>query len=151
MNERLTNKLREKYPKIFKEDFGFEVGDGWYWLIDELCGYLQFETDCNDAPQIVASQVKEKFGTLSFYHESMKDGAPIPERAWGAIRLAEAMSHTICEDCGLPGATKKERNLYISTLCIKCDMIRNSKNLDPEITSSVNKNFWSLVGEDNDE
>jgi len=47
MNVRLENKLFKKYPKLFpkgrkvnpKESllcFGFECGDGWYWLIDKL-------------------------------------------------------------------------------------------------------------------
>lgn len=53
MREELDNKLCEKYPLIFKDRhgdpkdtlmcFGFEVGDGWYNIIDILCGLLYSE------------------------------------------------------------------------------------------------------------
>jgi hypothetical protein len=49
MNSELSKKLTMDYPKIFDVDnefakdpecyFGFECGDGWYWLIDHLCIY----------------------------------------------------------------------------------------------------------------
>ena len=145
MNDRLTKKLVEKYPKIFPKDFIFEHGDGWYWLIDELCSYLQFETDRNDMTQIKAAQVKEKFGALRFYHESSQ--SEMPGNAWGAIRFAESLSHTICESCGAPGAVKKDRDGYISTLCGKCVITYDMEDLEPETSNMVNKNFWSLVEE----
>ena len=79
---------------------GFACDDGWFELIDTLCASLQFETDHNDAPQIVASQVKEKFGELRFYVA----GTPLcSERQLGMIALATAMSRRICEGCGFPG------------------------------------------------
>ena len=66
-----------KYPKIFKNvsktemescmAFGIECGPGWYTLLDELCSALQWDTDYNNYPQVVADQVKEKYGTLRFY------------------------------------------------------------------------------------
>ena len=48
--------------------WGIDTGDGWYDLIDTLCGLLQFNTDRNRCPQVEATQVKEKYGTLSFYY-----------------------------------------------------------------------------------
>jgi hypothetical protein len=75
MNEELTKSLYEKYPEIFAEHhlspqetcmcFGFECDEGWYPLIDELCSRLsriakQYNID------IVARQVKEKYGKLIF-------------------------------------------------------------------------------------
>jgi hypothetical protein len=35
--------------------------DGWYDLIDVLCERLQAWTDLNGAPQVVVSEVKEKW------------------------------------------------------------------------------------------
>ena len=53
MKDELDNKLCEKYPLIFKGRygdpketlmcFGFEVGDGWFNIIDVLCGLLYSE------------------------------------------------------------------------------------------------------------
>lgn len=48
-------------------------------------------------PQVVAAQVKEKFGTLRFYY----DGGD--EVIGGMVRLAESMSSVTCETCGNPG------------------------------------------------
>ena len=76
--------------------WGLEVGDGWYDLIDVLCEALTYtystsvKVDEEDGkrlgiepyefkakdnyyfqvkpPQVVAEQVKEKFGTLRFYY-----------------------------------------------------------------------------------
>ena len=60
-------------------------------------------------PQVVAVQVKEKFGTLRFYYEGGDD------KIDGMVRMAESMSAVICEQCGAPGTTGGTR--WISTLC----------------------------------
>jgi len=50
--------------------------------------------------QIVASQVKEKFGTLRFYY----DGGDVGDGYFrGVEAMAEAMSSVTCEECGAPG------------------------------------------------
>jgi hypothetical protein len=72
--------------------WGLEVGDGWYSLIDVLCEALTYtystsvKVDEEDGkrlgiepysgsyyfmvepPQVIATQVKEKYGTLRFYY-----------------------------------------------------------------------------------
>lgn len=55
MREELDKKLVEKYPKIFAQRnksmqetlmcWGFECEDGWYNLIDKLCGTIQSHID----------------------------------------------------------------------------------------------------------
>lgn len=50
MNAELDKKLCDTYPEIFTDRhapmnqtamcWGFECGDGWYWLIDQLCAAL---------------------------------------------------------------------------------------------------------------
>ena len=55
MNEELDKKLCEKYPKIFRNRhgdptqtamcFGPECGDGWYNILDMLCGNIQWHID----------------------------------------------------------------------------------------------------------
>lgn len=108
MKEELDALLCSRYPLIFAERtlpmketamcWGFACGDGWFDLIDTLCERLQFWTDHNKAPQVVAVQVKEKWGELRFYPR----GLPT-EAQWGMIWMAQAMSARICEECGRPG------------------------------------------------
>ena len=110
MRKDLDDLLCQRYPLIFADrsrsikescmGWGFACGDGWFDLIDSLCERLQFWTDHNHAPQIVAAQVKEKFGELCFYTRT----TPSPEQT-GMIIFAEAMSARICEQCGKPGKT----------------------------------------------
>ena len=58
MREELDAKLVEKYPLLFKDRYapmnetamcwGFEIGDGWYQIIDSLCSQIQHYTDWNN-------------------------------------------------------------------------------------------------------
>ena len=107
MNKELDALLCERYPLIFVERhrsikescmaWGFSCGDGWFTLIDTLCERLQFWTDHNGAPQVVVTQVKEKWGVLSVHAN------PADDYQRGMIVMAEAMSGWICEQCGQPG------------------------------------------------
>ena len=141
MSPELDEKLVKKYPEIFRNRYGdmtttcmcwgFECGNGWYNLIDRLCSHLQFQTNNNNShsnegrnPQIVASQVKEKFGGLRFYVESAT------ERQYAVISFAEALSYYICEKCGSMdniGITQG----WLRTLCEKCH--------DPESNWKIHK------------
>lgn len=59
--------------------------------------------------QVVAAQIKEKFGTLRFYVGGGDDHTK------GAIQMAEAMSAVTCEECGAPGVLSGRG--YLRTLC----------------------------------
>jgi hypothetical protein len=163
MRKELDEALCAKYPLIFKDRnenmmhtamcWGFEHGDGWYTIIDNLCGLLysdylsaktQYEyiSDKLDKPRYgykadgtpagriitqeeidtakakldeeelkvpVASQVKQKFGSLRFYVNAAT------EKHYNYISFAESMSHYICEECGSPGKTYTDG--WHSTLC----------------------------------
>jgi len=148
MRDELDQQLCEKYPKIFvnrngdpKETlmcWGFEHGDGWYNIIDQLCASIQghidwrnkqraalLESNPHNLPipdavlQVIADQVKEKLGTLSFYYQGGDDYID------GMVRMAEAMSAVTCEECGVPGtATRKG---WIKTLCDQHKEERNQR------------------------
>lgn len=124
MRDELDQQLCEKYPKIFSERhgdmtstamcWGFEHGDGWYNLIDRLCANIQSHIDWTEnnggaVPQVVAEQVKEKFGTLRFYYRGGD------EYVRGLVDLAESMSGVTCEECGAPG--KRRSGGWLRTLC----------------------------------
>jgi hypothetical protein len=127
MKKELDEKLCAKYPKIFVNRhgkktetamcWGFACGDGWYWLIDKLCSNLQWDTDKNNShdqyPQVVASQVKEKFGTLRFYVESATS------EQFSVIGFAESLSSDICEDCGTTENMGRTQG-WLRNICYDC-------------------------------
>ena len=103
MNKELDDALCAKYPLIFAQRnwdkmdtcmcWGFECGNGWYDLIDTLCYTLQSYLNAHhpEVNQVVATQVKSKFGELRFYVEGGNDVTD-----W-MISLAERLSSTIKE------------------------------------------------------
>jgi len=70
MTEELQNKLYAKYPKIFAEkdlpmtqtcmNWGICCGDGWYWLIDQLCSSLQWRIDNPDKVKLQNGKWSER-------------------------------------------------------------------------------------------
>lgn len=123
MKKELDNKLVQKFPKIFADRYksaqetcmcwGFGINDGWFDLIYSLCKCIQHYLDQKPKiEQVVAAQVKEKFGTLCFYY----DGGD--EYIRGLVRMTEYLSGRICEICGNPG--KFINNGWMKVRCEKC-------------------------------
>ncbi|NBP68274.1 MAG: hypothetical protein EBR30_01280 [Cytophagia bacterium] len=161
MSPELDKQLCNKYPEIFIDrnkspqetcmHWGFEVGDGWYELIDVLCEALTYtfttsvQVDEEDGkrlgiepykdakeevnyffrvepPQVVADQVKEKFGTLRFYYhlEFSEDNKSLvatkkypqlveinkrySDYIDGIVHFAEIASGRTCEVTGAEGS-----------------------------------------------
>ena len=124
MNKRNTEYLFRRYPNLFPEEdrkdptlssmwFGFECGDGWFGLIDELCHTITLFVSQNKVDPVRVTQVKEKFGGLRFYYHGGND--LIRGMSW----FAEALSFTICEKCGSKGTLRD--NGYLKTLCTLCN------------------------------
>jgi len=124
MKKELDEELCKKYPKIFSDRlapmtetamcWGFSCDDGWYNIIESLCHCIQSHIDWKNrdketVKQVVALQVKEKFGGLRFY---VKGGDDYTD---GMIALAETLSEATCEKCGAPGKTRT--GFWVSTLC----------------------------------
>ena len=97
MRPELKEELYKRYPAIFEHEREISCGDGWFDLIDALCEQLQHGTEEQGMPQVVAVQVKEKFGGLRFYVQEHSD------QQRGMITLAQAMSYRICDVCGARG------------------------------------------------
>ena len=96
MQDPAVERLFRKYPQIFATDSRhllpeparrFSCPDTWLPIVDALCEALQWETDENAAPQLVAACVKEKFGSLRF-----QALGPRSERQDATIDLAGRMS-----------------------------------------------------------
>jgi hypothetical protein len=103
MKQENEDYLKQVYPKMFSEDFwGFEYSDGWFNIINMLCRNIQSRLNWKkEIPQVVVTQVKEKFGSLRFYY----DGGD--EYIAGLVDMAEAISEVTCEVCGTPGETRQ--------------------------------------------
>lgn len=154
MKVELQQKLYEKYPKIFRQKdlpmtetcmcWGIDTGDGWYWLLDNLCDALQRHSDSRNEMektkemdklveeeewQVEAVQVKEKFGGLRFY---IRGGDDV---VFGMIDFAEYLSYRICEECGATEDIKQTRG-WIKTLCPKCMTKLNKTPEEPEMTTN---------------
>jgi hypothetical protein len=149
MTPELEQHIREKYPLIFSQRCEMSINDGWFDIIDILCGNIQNRIDnvirqreytiewnknVNDpdfewtaafvereerevpelVEQVVATQIKEKFGTLRFYYSGGNDYIR------GLEAMAASMSGVICEQCGSPGTSRSnKKQRWILVLCDK--------------------------------
>lgn len=115
-----VTRFRKALKQLFEQDWDYtkyrfkskaqRVCNIWYKLgIKEKvpCQCIEWESR---HPR--ASQVKEKFGTLSFYMSSATD------EMYKLISEAERKSGETCEDCGAPG--KRRGGGWIVTMCDSC-------------------------------
>ena len=131
MKQELDKLLCEKYPKMMVNRdkpmmetcmcWGFDCGDGWFPILDQLMGNIQHHIDWRNkkgevVPQVTLDQVKEKFGTLRFYYSGGDDEIS------GMVRMAESMSSVMCEECSAPAETHGPG--WIRTICKPCEKQR---------------------------
>jgi hypothetical protein len=124
MKQELDELLCAKYPKLMANRhktmqetcmyWGFECGDGWFNILDQLMANIQHHIDWKErqglgVSQVTVDQVKEKFGTLSFYYTGGD------EYISGLVDMASSISGVTCEVCGKPG--KQNDGGWIKTRC----------------------------------
>ncbi len=152
MKLELDQSLCEKYPKMMVNRnkpmtetcmcWGFDCGDGWYNILNQLMGNIQNHIDWKEkqrnwtiewnkehpdelrevpelVPQVTLDQVKEKFGTLRFYYTGGNDYIS------GMVAMAESMSGVTCESCGNPG--ERRGGGWIHTYCQSCETKREAE------------------------
>ena len=153
MKQELDKLLCEKYPKMMVNRnknmqetcmcWGFECGDGWYNILNQLMGNIQHHIDWKEKqrdwtirfnstappedmrpvpeliPQVTLDQVKEKFGTLRFYYTGGD------EYIRGLVSMAESMSGVTCEECSAPAETHGPG--WIRTICTPCEEKREAE------------------------
>lgn len=73
-------------------------------------------------PQVVAEQVKEKFGTLRFYYVGGDDYIR------GMVSFAESLSGSMCEGCGVPSKVKNNDGWY-SNICPVCRDLKEQERV----------------------
>lgn len=91
--------------------FGYECGEGWYPLIEELFDKIQELVNINsEYSDLEVVQVKEKFGTLrvylNYYYPEIEN----------LINEYEEKSAHICEVCGRKGKVCVH-NFWYKTVC----------------------------------
>ncbi|MGD0884486.1 MAG: hypothetical protein ABSA46_06345 [Thermodesulfovibrionales bacterium] len=93
--------------------FGFECGDGWMSLLEDLFAKINTEAKKANLTEFKVVQVKQKFGDLVVC--VVKGNDAIDELIGAASKKAAATR----EDCSKPGR-KREFNEWYSTQCSKC-------------------------------
>jgi len=86
--------------------FGFECGDGWYKLLDDLMTEIE---KIDTEKKVEVHQVKEKSGGLRFYAENTSNEIE------DIISRYMDRSYQTCEICGQPGKTNKKG--WLRTAC----------------------------------
>ena len=131
--DEIMEKYKELYCRKFDEvkpgkslmpiHWGFEHGDGWLPLIEDLSGAIQYHVDNKRQKtpdfKVEIHQCKEKFGTLRFYVSGADDFIH------GLITMAEYVSARTCEHCGSPG--KLHTGGWHIVLCDACKVVRDEK------------------------
>lgn len=130
MKSELELELVKKYPKILRDykgdkmetcmAWGMECDDGWYELLDKCMEKLQYFCDLSSREgnevQVVATQIKEKYGTLSFYTSIYGSNGIERDIIDNIIDAAEIKSAHTCEITGKEGTVCKRGGWY-RTLC----------------------------------
>lgn len=135
MKQELEQALIQQYPILYQDYskdmtetcmcWGFECGNGWYDLINDLSKKIEGINNFNLGFKIIADQVKEKYGTLRFYyHTETDEGLTDSQQDLNnklcaliddAIELAGIKTEYTCEVCGKQG--KLRNNGWIQCLC----------------------------------
>lgn len=92
----------------------FQSGSKERFLADPLAYYKRPEKPY----QVVALQVKEKFGSMSFYYSGGDDFIR------GLVDMTCSMTYRVCEVCGKPGKVNHGRGWR----SVRCSKHRRSKN-----------------------
>lgn len=111
LKQAITNNNLKPFVKLYSKNVT-EFHQLGKWAQEQILEDIEkaaYKDVPKACPQVVAQQVKEKFGTLRFYTFGGD------EVIFGMIRLAESMSSVTCETCGAPG--KRRGNGWIYTSC----------------------------------
>jgi hypothetical protein len=132
MKQKLELQLVKKYPNILKDykgdrmvtcmAWGMECDDGWYSILDECMSKLDYfcrlcSTSSNQV-DVVARQIKEKYGRLCFYYEVTGADNQQYSIIEDIIDTAERKSEYTCEMSGEMGEPCSKGG-WFKTLCYK--------------------------------
>ncbi len=123
MNKENTEKLFNDFPELYRQHtltiyescmpWGFECTDMWFDIIYRLSKRITDYCKEKNMPVIEAEQVKEKFGSLSFYVN--KADAEV----YRFINESEKETEKICAKCGSKENISSTSG-WITYLCEDC-------------------------------
>ena len=106
---------KDNEPKEPYELFGIECGEGWKGIYQPIIDYIEdYNKDKEGEDKIEIYQIKEKFGTLSFYVSKKTD------ELRKMIEDAEAESYHVCEICGRHINKQIVEHHWIYPMCREC-------------------------------
>jgi hypothetical protein len=114
MDQILEERLIKGFPRLYRNGMYFECHDGWFDLLWRLSARLEDLISQRPRPEqkrYFAMQVKEKWGTLSFYLSNET------EEMSQAIEAVWEESGRICEECGAPGILLRKGG-WVLTSCL---------------------------------
>lgn len=88
--------LNNKFGWMGGGYLSFECSGGWRFLLGDLLRRIDLALEGEERESFQVSQIKEKFGTLRFYHNG-------GERIERLVETAEKLSETTCDVCGSGG------------------------------------------------
>ena len=124
------------YP-IFSKLFSYKI----YLKLDKCFRYnVKFVPTL--IPQVIVSQVKEKFGSLAFYYNGGDD------IILGMVWLVESLSYRVCEECGiLNEMVNPNYDGWIKTTCPDCTQDSKKESHEKNKRSELIE-LWQKVKEE---
>lgn len=130
MNRELEQKLVEQYPKILRDyrgdmmqtcmAWGMECDDGWFKLLENCLKKMQYACDAFSKDgrevQVIADQIKEKYGTLRFYYHVVGANDVESDIIDDIVTEADRKSQYTCEVTGKDGVICSHGG-WMKTLC----------------------------------
>jgi len=119
MNKENSDKIKNDFPRLFPEKFGFECGDGWFDLLYKLARRVDRQVDklpSDEHDGVMFFQIKEKFGSLRIYWRITIANSDIVENIRALVNYAEYKSTKLCDKCGKEGISRNDIG-WVRTLC----------------------------------
>jgi len=115
-------KLKERYPQIYKKPVSIDVDIGWVDILDKLSRNLekqidQYKSFDSHRKMPCISTIEERYGSLRIYLEG--NGT---EKMYTAIENAEDESGHTCQRCGEEGELRGAG--WLVCLCNECEESR---------------------------
>lgn len=135
--EEFDRHMCEKYPIMFRERnlpmnqtcmcWGFNIGKGWYSVLDELCEKLEFIYKQSNI-RVIFQQVKEKYGGARFYFGTEKEKGKEnndDDKQWidiisNEVSRAEQICDYVCAECGCHKNDTITIGGWVYDCCEKC-------------------------------
>ncbi|MCT7523088.1 hypothetical protein N5T57_09145 [Aliarcobacter cryaerophilus] len=122
-NKKFSNVSDDNFNKLnslalYKDRVAFEFKNGWTDLVYSLGKDIEDLCKLTNCELPLIQQIKEKFGTLRFYYNTLNSQYPeIVEKSIRALVFqAEIKSSNTCEICGKYGEVRVDGGIY-TTVC----------------------------------